>query len=470
MSTLEALPRVDRHQPRCGVPRRSRRFRWRVVTWILVHVAALVHVAHWKVAGRTLTPVEPSEAMQTLELGYVNAGFLLFLFTIVATLVLGRFFCGWACHLVAYQDLCAWLLRRLGCKPRPLRVRLLALVPFVAAFEMFVRPTLMRWLEGRSAPELSLHLTTEQFWATFPGPWMAALTFLVDGALLVWWLGAKGFCTHGCPYGAVFAVADRFATGRIRVTDACEGCGHCTATCTSNVRVHEEVARHRMVVDPRCMKCMDCVDVCPKQALYFGFGPPAVKAAPRRAYDFTWKEELGAALVCVGGILAFRDLYHRVPFLLALGLGVLLAFAALTLWRLVRRPSFVLQHFVLRDGGRWTREGRVAVALIGAFLLFAAHSAAVRWHGVRGERLLAQAVQTPREQREQRSHLVEDSERLLQRAESLGLFADPMLEFQLGSIAFDRGRREEAERRFERALQLEPGLHTAARALRDLRR
>jgi polyferredoxin len=299
---------------------------------------------------------------------------------------------------------------------------------------------------------------------------MAALTFLVDGALLVWWLGAKGFCTHGCPYGAVFAVADRFATGRIRVTDACEGCGHCTATCTSNVRVHEEVARHRMVVDPRCMKCMDCVDVCPKQALYFGFGPPAVKAAPRRAYDFTWKEELGAALVCVGGILAFRDLYHRVPFLLALGLGVLLAFAALTLWRLVRRPSFVLQHFVLRDGGRWTREGRVAVALIGAFLLFAAHSAAVRWHGVRGERLLAQAVQTPREQREQRSHLVEDSERLLQRAESLGLFADPMLEFQLGSIAFDRGRREEAERRFERALQLEPGLHTAARALRDLRR
>ena len=28
-----------------------------------------------------------------------------------------------------------------------------------------------------------------------------------------------------------------------------------------------------MVVDPGCMKCMDCVSVCPNDALYFGFGP-----------------------------------------------------------------------------------------------------------------------------------------------------------------------------------------------------
>ena len=33
-----------------------------------------------------------------------------------------------------------------------------------------------------------------------------------------------------------------------------------------------------MVVDPGCMKCMDCVSVCPNDALYFGFGKPTLMA------------------------------------------------------------------------------------------------------------------------------------------------------------------------------------------------
>lgn len=45
------------------------------------------------------------------------------------------------------------------------------------------------------------------------------------------------------------------------------------------------------------MKCMDCISVCPKGALYYGFGAPSVvKGRPRgglphKTYDFTWKEE-----------------------------------------------------------------------------------------------------------------------------------------------------------------------------------
>ena len=188
------LPRRGAHRPR-GTPRPSRRGPARAAVLAAVHVAILVHLAHWQVAGRTLTPVEPSEAMQTLELGYVNAGFLLFAAAILATLVCGRFFCGWACHVVAYQDLCAWLLRRAGLRPRPVRSRLLALVPVGAALYMFAWPQVARWIEGRAFPRLELHLTTDELWATFPGPWVAVLTLLVDGFLIVWLLGGKGFCT-----------------------------------------------------------------------------------------------------------------------------------------------------------------------------------------------------------------------------------------------------------------------------------
>ena len=95
-------------------------------------------------------------------------------------------------------------------------------------------------------------------------------------------------------------MVDRVAPGSIRVTDACEQCGHCTATCTSNVLVHQEVKHYKQVVDPGCMKCLDCVSVCPKDALYFGFGKPSLVAPkpakkPRRHYDVTLVEELGMA-------------------------------------------------------------------------------------------------------------------------------------------------------------------------------
>ena len=78
-----------------------------------------------------------------------------------------------------------------------------------------------------------------------------AVPFLfVCGFMTVYFLGSKGFCTYACPYGGFFALADKVAPGKIRVTDACNQCGHCTAVCTSNVRVHAEVKAYGMVVDP----------------------------------------------------------------------------------------------------------------------------------------------------------------------------------------------------------------------------
>jgi len=76
----------------CGPVRPSKRGRWRALCLSAVYVAAAAHAIHWKLAGRTLTPVEPSEAMQTLGQGLVNAGFVLFAILIVGTLIFGRFF------------------------------------------------------------------------------------------------------------------------------------------------------------------------------------------------------------------------------------------------------------------------------------------------------------------------------------------------------------------------------------------
>ena len=97
--------------------RKSRMSRWRAVSLVTVHLLILGHIAHWLITGRTVSPIEPSEAMYTLNDGYVNAGFLFFAAALASTLIFGRFVCGWGCHLIAYQDhrgKAAWVGRKQG--------------------------------------------------------------------------------------------------------------------------------------------------------------------------------------------------------------------------------------------------------------------------------------------------------------------------------------------------------------------
>ena len=460
--TSEHLPVLDAHKTRCGPVRGSRRGVYRAAVLVLVHLAVFLHVAHWKIAGKTLTPMEPSEAMQTLEMGYVNAGFVLFLILILTTMVLGRFFCGWACHVVAYQDLCQWILKKAGVRPRPIRSRLLVLVPFGAAFYMFLWPQVLRLFEGRSFPLLTAHFTTTSFWETFPGPAVAVVTLLVDGFLIVYLLGGKAFCTYGCPYGAVFGVTDRLALGKIRVNDDCEQCGHCTATCTSNVRVHEEVAKYKMVVDTGCMKCMDCVNVCPKSALSFKIGRPAFlgkrpKVKRKRIYDFSWGEEILMAVVFLGALYAFRGLYGLVPFLLAVGMSVLTAVAGLVGWRLIRRADLVFQYRTLKRAGRLEPWGAGVVAGFLVLSLFVLHSGWIQENAREAERFLLEAEELPPEER---GDLMAASLGRLMRAESYGLFSVGTQQLKIGSILREQGDLRGAEEWMRKAIATDGALRT----------
>lgn len=261
--------------------RRSRAGLPRTIALLVVQALMAVHIAHWASTGRTVSPLEPSEGMEFGKSGVVNAGLIFFGLTIASTLVLGRWFCGWACHVVALQDASRWLLLKLRIRPRLVNLGVLGVVPWIAFVYMFLAPLVQRLLIGHEIGVRGVHLTTTSFWATFPSWPVALLTLAFCGFAVVYFLGAKGFCTYGCPYGAIFGVADQLAPVRIRVRDTCEGCGHCTAVCTSNVRVHQEVRDWGMVVDSGCMKCLDCVSVCPTNSLYVGAGAPALFAKKR---------------------------------------------------------------------------------------------------------------------------------------------------------------------------------------------
>lgn len=240
-------------------------------------------------------------------------------------------------------------------------------------------------------PEIRTELTTTEFWATFPGWVIGALTFVICGYLAVYFLGANGFCTYACHYGAIFGAAERLAPMRIRVTDACAGCGHCTAVCTSNVRVHEEVRDYGMVVDSGCMKCLDCVSVCPNDALYYGAGPLPI-AAKKRAdgrrmtrFPLSWAEEGVAAAAFAAAFFTFRGLYGQVPFLMALGLAGVLAYLVLLTFQLATRPNLKLKSWRLKRLGALQPPAFVLLGGMALLLAFWLHSAVVRYHTYAGD-------------------------------------------------------------------------------------
>jgi len=464
MSQSATLPVI---QPRGLRPKHPSR--WRTFALIVVQVVMIAHIVQWMLHGVTLSPVEPSEGMELAKHGVINTGLVFFAATILVTAVFGRFFCGWGCHLIALQDLSRWLLIKLGIRPRPLRSRLLGLVPLVAFGYMFLWPAIYKLAAGESLGPVRTGFLTTDFWATFPGLAVAVLTFLVCGFAVVFVLGSKGYCTYGCPYGAAFAAADRVAPVRIRVTDACQGCATCTAVCTSNVRVHEEVRDVGMVVDPGCMKCLDCVANCPNEALHVGAGRPAVgkRVKRRRPGSLRWPEEVLAGVVFVLGFVAFRGLYGAVPFLLSLGLGAIFAGLAVTSWRLFREADARLGPIRLKSEDRILRTGWLFIAAMVPLAALWGHSSVIQHLTSKGNGLYRRTADLRHSaldlQRQDLSltaderRLVSDARATFGRLERWSPVDTAETDLDLAWLAYLAGDRSEAEARVDRALTRRPG-------------
>ncbi len=369
---------------------------------IAVHLLILAHLAHWLLAGESIGRFVLSDAMQTLELGRVNPGFLLFVLAILVTLVGGRWLCGWACHMGALQDSCAWLLRRCGCTPRPLRLRLLGYVPYALAFYMFLWPTLRReaivpalerfWPAAATwigppvpFPGFTLDLVSSRLWQGLPGIAVAIPFLLICGGATVFFLGNRGFCRYGCPYGGVFRALEPLAPVRVRVDlDSCDGCGRCTAACSSGISVHQEVRAFGRVTSSACTKTMDCIAACPQDALSLGPtwpgllkgpAPTSLPAAPRHTSIL---EEVALLGVFIATLLITRGLYGAIPLLMAVGIAICTAAIAALAWRTLRGRFMTLAGRPVRRRGRLTGAGIAVLAAAAIATILLLHSAAVR--------------------------------------------------------------------------------------------
>lgn len=372
--------------------------RWRAIALITVYALIGLHIAHWKITGRSLAPLELNEVAYTLHLGMITAGFIFMSAAIISTLIAGRFFCSWGCHLLAIQDLSAWLLSKVGIRPKPIRSRVLLWVPVLAMTNLFIFPLAMRLMEGNGWPDFHVvsdvrgwtSFISNNLWRNLPGPGITILTFVVCGFLMIYFLGSRSFCNYACPYGAIFSAADRLAPGRIVLTGDCTQCGLCTARCQSDIRVHDEIARFGMVVNPACLKDLDCVSVCDQQAIHFGFTMPPLfgkHARVKKYYSYSRFEDFVIGIVFLLCLFIVRGLYDTIPFLLAIALSILFACYFIFVYRLVKEKGLrFFNSIALKRTGRYTTAGKISLIMGLLILFFLLHSMFIRWHNYSGTR------------------------------------------------------------------------------------
>lgn len=450
--------------------------RWRAASLLAVYVLMAIHITHWLIAGKTLAPLEFNEVLYSIHLGIITAGLIFMGLTAVGTLIFGRFFCSWGCHILALQDLSEWILSKFKIKPQPIRSRAFFIVPVVVMLYLFVWPQVTRLLEGNPLPEFRIlrdeqgwaSFSTNDFWRNLPGIPITLLTFFIVGFLVVYVLGSRSFCRYGCPYGVLFSLADKVAPGKIVLTGDCSQCGICTAVCSSHVQVHKEVKEFGKVVDSSCLKDLDCVAACPNDAIQYGFTKPSFGKSLSKVpgheskYSFTAAEDIFLGLFTLVFTIIFRGLYDAVPFLLSVTIAIILSYFFVMAARSMRKEYVHLGSLVVRRANKLTAKGKLFLGAVALIALFTAHSGYVHYHTWAGESLYNEVVVRGNTVQLAESDIdaqlkLDLSEKHLALAHNWGLWRPESLERELASIYIFKKDYKRAVVHLEAMLEENPG-------------
>ena len=374
--------------------------RARVLFQVGVHAILVAHILafyflDWKAIGSLDFP---SFFHDGLSRGVITAGVILGLAAFGGTLIFGRLFCSWGCHFGAFQDLAAWILRKLRIPLPHVRTRFLHWTPYVLLAVIFLVPALKTWSTEGLPTETSIDLGANPPWAALPGLAGSVITFLACGAGILLFLGTRGFCRFVCPYGAGFRIFDRLAPLRIRKKQACggshESCGPsdvppCTSACPTAIDVHAETETGGQVRDLDCVRCHLCIEACPRDALELSFRPAKTFEPVPRPVEarptIPLTEEIVFALVAILAYVAWDMLIaaHFLAATLALGEGFLVA----TCLRASRSRSMDLAGRIpLRREGRWTLRGALFLGLVSLTFIPLGQAAAFKVLKLRADR------------------------------------------------------------------------------------
>jgi len=257
-------------------------------------VTATLGTAWWQLRGwpiNWILSLDPLTALATaLATHTFYAPLTWALVATVLTLVVGRFFCSFACPLGTINQFTGWL-GRLGLSPAAreeanrhrqlqawkyyLLICLLGLA-FMGSVQTGIfdpLPLVHRSVNLALAPladnRLGVLTDEPRFYAS---AWLLGVVFLaVVGLNLAL---PRFFCRFLCPLGALFGLLSRFTPWRIgKTADTCGDCHICEQYCEGACRPSGRF------IGSECVLCFNCLDRCPAGRVTFATRPSAAGEA-----------------------------------------------------------------------------------------------------------------------------------------------------------------------------------------------
>lgn len=99
----------------------------------------------------------------------------------------------------------------------------------------------------------------------------------VVGAIVVLeWFVPRVWCRALCPLGACYSAVGHKALWRVRINPQTSGqikCKQCQIRCPMGIEIMNEytLAGHSSISHPSCIRCGDCIDICPNTVLGLRF-------------------------------------------------------------------------------------------------------------------------------------------------------------------------------------------------------
>ena len=186
--------------------------------------------------------------------------------TVPATVLVGRFFCGFFCSFGAVQDL-LWLgshrLRALFPGKRNLKKadRIFRFAKYAVLFYFII----FVW-SGVTAVKTAGPWQVFGQYVSF-GHWPGLKPLLSVGGilLLVIFIGSlfvqRFFCRYFCPMGAIYSLISQASF--LKIDKPRDGCGKCHL-CTSKCPMGMDLTKKDRIAGGECISCQKCVSWCPK--------------------------------------------------------------------------------------------------------------------------------------------------------------------------------------------------------------
>ncbi len=238
----------------------------------------------------------------------LTQAFYLSIITIIFTLIFGRVFCGWICplgtlnnmagslkkqqadvaergsprdwHRVKYYILIFLLMSSLFTlqlagimDPISLLIRSLS-ISIYPLFNYAVR-SFFDTLFYLNIPVIvniseAIYSVLKKTVLAFHQPYFKQSAFI--GIIFIFILGLnlvekRFWCKYLCPLGALLGVLSRFSILKRSVSEGCTSCGACASVCQGGASP-DKIGEWK---NTECFYCFNCDDVCPNNAVSFGF-------------------------------------------------------------------------------------------------------------------------------------------------------------------------------------------------------